>query len=110
MHAIPTGTDGIPSGGLPRGAFFCHSSNDSEFVIQVAHHFKRNFPGEVFYYEAHQRADQDFVETISAKAKLCRVMIVFVGPTFDQSGFQKEEVNIALRAALGGGEGAGKKI
>jgi hypothetical protein len=90
--------------------FLCHSSHDSEFVIQVAHHLRRNIHGEVFYYEEHQRADQDFIETITAKAKRCRVMVTFVGPTFTEKPFQTEEISTALRDALNSRQASKRKF
>lgn len=73
--------------------FVCHSTFDSEFVIEVCKHLKRNW-SEVFYYETHQRTDQGFLKTLGEAIARCENIVVFVGMKF--SSWQKEEVQDAL--------------
>ena len=76
--------------------FLCHSSKDSEFVIEVAKHLKRNLDG-VFYYEEYQRSDQSFVKTINLELEACEVMVIFVGSDFSEKTYPVDEANEAYR-------------
>jgi len=60
----------------PKGAFLCHSSKDSDFVIKVAGFLQRNFE-RVFYYEEHQMPNKPFWETIKDAVSQCEVFIGF---------------------------------
>ena len=74
--------------------FLCHSSKDSEFVIEVAKHLKRNLD-EVFYYEEYQRSDRTFLETINHELEACEVMVIFVGSDFSEKKYPVNEANTA---------------
>jgi 6-phosphofructokinase 1 len=74
--------------------FLCHSSKDSEFVIEVAKHLKRNLD-RVFYYEEYQRSDKSFVETINHELEACEAMVIFVGSDFSKKQYPVDEANAA---------------
>ncbi len=69
----------------PNSAFLCHSSTDSDFVVDVARYLKRNFE-RVYYYEDCQTAREGFWDTIDGELKACKAFIVFVSgdPTINQ--------------------------
>jgi 6-phosphofructokinase 1 len=71
-------------------AFLCHAGEDAEFVIEVAKHLKHSLDT-VYYYEAHQRSNQSFIQTINEALEDCQVMVVFVGETF--TNWQGAEVD-----------------
>ncbi len=75
-------------------AFICHTSADSEFVVEVAKHIERNLDG-IFYYEEYQRCDESFVITMNRALDECNVMIIFVGKRL--SSYQKDEISTAYR-------------
>lgn len=75
-------------------AFLCHSSANSEFVIEVAKHLERNLDG-VFYYEEYQRADEGFTTTINRELQECEVMVVFVNTALTQ--WQVTEIQTAYK-------------
>ena len=71
--------------------FLCHSSADSDFVVQVGAYLKRNVE-HVFMYEEHQHTEP-FGETLARELGACDVMVVFVGETFGHLGWQKTEIS-----------------
>ena len=73
-------------------AFVCHSSDDSEFVVNAVQRLKGYFD-ELFFYEESQRSDESFITTINRNLEKCEVMLVFVGGRLSQ--FQIDEVNAA---------------
>lgn len=75
-------------------AFICHSSTDSEFVVEVAKHIERNLDG-VFYYEDYQQSDESFVMTMNKALDECNVMIIFLGKRL--SSYQRDEISTAYR-------------
>ncbi|MFI5459733.1 MAG: 6-phosphofructokinase [Isosphaerales bacterium] len=100
MPSKETKRSGVPAGGAttrrnspsPLRAFLCHSSQDSEFVIEVAKHLMRNFD-EVFYYEDYQRANVPFTETINEFNARSPIFIVFLGKELTK--WQREEIATA---------------
>ena len=74
--------------------FVCHSTLDSEFVIQVASLLRPNCE-EVFYYESQQRANEDFQATIDMALQRCDCFLVFVGQRFSQ--WQRAEAATAAQ-------------
>lgn len=68
---------GEKNGEGARNAFLCHSSNDSDFVIEVARFLKRNFEY-VYYYEEGQIPKEPFWDTIKRELERCKVFIGFV--------------------------------
>jgi len=77
--------------------FVCHSTLDSEFVIQVASLLKPNCE-EVFYYETQQSPDHGFLTTISKALQRCDCFLVFVGGQF--SKWQVDEVSMARKKGM----------
>lgn len=75
-------------------AFICHSSADSEFVVEVAKHIERNLDG-IFYYEDYQQSDKSFVATMNQALEDCNVMIIFLGEKL--STYQRDEISTAYR-------------
>lgn len=75
--------------------FICHSTHDKDFVLKVSGLLKTSFI-EVFYYEEAQRADEGFTTTIDRAQKRCDYMIIFVGDTFSEKEWQKDEIAFAL--------------
>ncbi len=83
----------------PKGAFLCHSSKESDFVIKVAGYLKRNFES-VFYYEEGQMPNRPFWEIINDAISKCEVFIGFFKgkPT----PYQLKEVKLARRKLKSG--------
>ena len=75
-------------------AFICHSSTDSEFVVEVAKHIERNLDG-IFYYEDYQQSNESFVMTMNKALDECNVMIIFLGKRL--SAYQRDEISTAYR-------------
>jgi len=73
-------------------AFVCHSSHDSEYVLQVCAFLKRHM--DVFAYEEHQRAGS-FITTINEEIAAADVFLLFFGLTFEQSPYLRREVDTA---------------
>jgi prephenate dehydrogenase len=69
-------------------AFACHSSHDSEYVLQVCAFLKRHMT--VFTYEEHQRAGT-FVKTIQHAMQQAHAFVIFLGETYDTSPYLVEE-------------------
>lgn len=69
-------------------AFICHSSKDSEFVVEVAKLLKRNI--DVYYYEDCQTADGSFWPRIDRELNECEALVTFVGEIFSEN--QEKEV------------------
>ncbi len=70
-------------------AFACHSSHDSEYVLQVCAFLKRHMT--VFAYEEHQRAGP-FIDTIVEKMAEAHAFVLFFGETFKDSPYLISEV------------------
>lgn len=77
---------------MPTRVFLCHSSKNSDLVIEVGQYLERNLK-DVFYYEKHQRSDQDFQRTINEALHECQIMVVFVDDYFQS--YRKDEANAA---------------
>lgn len=60
-------------------AFVCHSSKDSEYVLQVCAYLKRSMV--VFTYEEHQRANATFKQIIDENLDESNVFLIFLGKT-----------------------------
>jgi 6-phosphofructokinase 1 len=73
-------------------AFISHSSDDSEYVLQVCAFLRRQI--DVFVYEEHQQVN-DFIRTIDLEMRAADVFVVFYGRTTRESGYQQAEVNSA---------------
>jgi 6-phosphofructokinase len=73
--------------------FVCHSTLDSEYVIEVCKHLKRNW-SEVFYYETHQRTDRGFPQVLGQAIARCENFLIFIGARF--SNWQIEETQDAI--------------
>lgn len=58
--------------------FLCHSSHDARFTLGLAAYLQRNLD-KVFFYEEHQRADQQFLATINLAISECDVFVTVIG-------------------------------
>jgi hypothetical protein len=58
--------------------FLCHSTIDSEFVIQVAKYLRTSME-RVFYFEDPNLNSDNFVDRLNQETKTCGAVIVFVG-------------------------------
>jgi hypothetical protein len=79
---------------MPTRVFLCHSSRNSDLVIEVGQYLERNLK-DVFYYEKYQRSDQDFQRTINEALHQCQIMVVFVDDHLQ--GYPVDEANAAYR-------------
>ena len=70
--------------------FLCHTSKDSDFVIQVASHLKTSIE-EVFYYEDCDRKRDNFVADMENALANCTSFVVFVGD--ELTDWQIKEMN-----------------
>lgn len=69
-------------------AFLCHSSKDSDFVVQVGAYLSRHIG--VFTYEEHQKVGS-FLEVINLElAQRCDIMVIFHRDTV--SDYQRKEI------------------
>lgn len=77
-------------------AFLCHSSKDSEIVIEVAKYLTNYL--RVFYFEEHQRSNESFVKTIDRELGRYDVFIAFLGEQI--SKWMELEINTALNITM----------
>ena len=79
---------------MPLKAFLCHSSHDSEYVLETAAFLKRQL--QVFVYEDHQRADNSFTSIINHEMEAAGVFVIFLGKTYKDSRYLQQEVDAVL--------------
>ncbi|MBN2316112.1 MAG: 6-phosphofructokinase [Sedimentisphaerales bacterium] len=75
-------------------AFLCHSSQDSDFVVEVGKYLQRHLDRGVFFYEEYRAGQKDYIKTINIELDQCDWMVIFSGP--ELSEWQQREVNNAI--------------
>lgn len=70
-------------------AFFCHSTSDTEYVIQVAKHLRVSME-KVFYFEDPEQNRGNFISTLNRELASLHVFVAFVGSCWSE--WQEKEL------------------
>jgi 6-phosphofructokinase 1 len=88
-------------------AFLSHSSEDAEFVIEVAKYLRRHLDG-VFYFQDFQRGSHPWQETVGRALRESDLMILFLGKR--ESQHVAEEVHEFLELVQTRNEGSKNRL